>query len=103
MKLLQIDFPFQGPFAEELAQACHELAENIAEAPGLHWKIWTEDAATHRAGGIYLFADQDSAETYLQMHTERLKEFGVNAVRAYIFDVSLELFQITRGPIPTRV
>ena len=35
-----------------------ELAESIADEPGLIWKIWTENAQESTAGGIYLFSDE---------------------------------------------
>ena len=39
-KLLQIDFPFAGPFGDDMAVALRELAESIASEPGFIWKIW---------------------------------------------------------------
>ena len=48
-----------------MTHALKGLAESIAQEPGLIWKIWTENAATHEAGGIYLFTDRASAEAYL--------------------------------------
>ena len=75
------------------------LAESIAQEPGLIWKIWTENAATHEAGGIYLFTDRASAEAYLAMHTARLKGFGVPQVNGKLFDVNTELSAIDRAPL----
>lgn len=97
--LLQIDFPFDGPFGTEMSAALRELSESIAGEPGLLWKIWTENAATRRAGGIYLFTDQASAEAYLDMHVARLGYFGISNVNAGIFDVNAELTRTTRGPL----
>ena len=74
--LLQVDFPFSGPWGDEMSIALKGLAESIAQEPGLIWKIWTENPATAEAGGIYLFADRASAEAYLAMHTPRLKGFA---------------------------
>jgi hypothetical protein len=53
--LLQIDFPYNGPWGESAAEAMRGLAEDIAGTPGLKWKSWTENQTTGRAGGIYLF------------------------------------------------
>lgn len=36
--LLQVDFPFAGPFGSEMAQAMKGLAESIASEQGLIWK-----------------------------------------------------------------
>lgn len=98
-KLLQIDFPFAGPFGAEMAAALAELAQSIATEPGFRWKIWTENAADRLAGGIYLFDDQASAEAYLAKHSARLASFGVTGIRALVFDVNEPLTRIDRGPL----
>ena len=51
------------------------------------------------AGGIYLFADEESARTYATMHTQRLEGFGVTGIRARFFDVNEPLTATTRGPV----
>jgi len=94
--LLQIDFPFQGPWGAAMTTAMQGLAESIAQEPGLIWKIWTENPDSHEAGGIYLFEDQASAEAYLAMHTRRLQSFGVPKVNAKLFFVNAELSAIDR-------
>ena len=97
--LLQVDFPFAGPWGEAMTEALRGLAESIANEPGLIWKIWTENQQTQEAGGIYLFADRESAEAYLAMHTARLKSFGVPHVNAKLFSVNTGLSGIDRGPV----
>jgi len=98
-KLLQIDFPFTGPFGTEMAEALKDLAVSITEEPGFIWKIWTENASERDAGGIYLFRTEEAAEAYLEKHTARLKSLGVDKVHAKIFDVNEALSQITGGPV----
>lgn len=98
-KILQIDYPFNGPFGDDIAEIFHELAVGIAKEPGLIWKIWTEDATGLEAGGIYLFEDEASAKAYLEKHTARLKVFGVTIFRAKILDVNEHLTKVTKGPI----
>ena len=98
-KLLQIDFPFPGPFGDEMAAALNDLANSIAQEPGFIWKIWTENASDGQAGGIYLFEDEATANAYLKMHTERLTGFGVSGINAKVFDVNEPLSQITGGPL----
>lgn len=75
------------------------LAEDIATTPGLHWKIWTENPDTGRAGGIYLFADADAARAYLEMHAKRLAGFGIANIRTELFGVNQELSRIDRAPL----
>ena len=97
--LLQIDFPFDGPFVNEMTDAMKGLAESIAQEPGLIWKVWTENADNREAGGIYLFEDEASARAYLDMHSARLKEFGVPEVNAKVFAVNEALSAIDNGPV----
>ena len=97
--LLQIDFPYPGPWGDEMTAAMRELAQSIAQEPGLLWKIWTENAERQEAGGIYLFADRASAEAYLAMHTARLTGFGIPRVNGKIFDVNPALSAIDRAPL----
>ena len=97
--LLQVDFPYQGPWGEDMAQAMQGLAQSIAQEPGLLWKIWTENRDSGEAGGIYLFADATSADAYLQMHRARLLGFGIPVVNAKLFDINLPLSLIDRAPL----
>ncbi|MCD9452081.1 YdhR family protein, partial [Yersinia pestis] len=39
--ILQVDFPYTGPWGNEMTKAMEGLARSIAEEPGLIWKIWT--------------------------------------------------------------
>ena len=97
--LLQVDFPYGGPWGDAMSEAMRGLAESIAGEPGLIWKIWTENPVTQEAGGIYLFADRPSAEAYLAMHTARLKSFGITPVNGKIFAVNEALSAIDRAPL----
>ena len=97
--LLQVDFPFTGPWGDEMAAGMKELASSIAQEPGLLWKIWTENREAGEAGGIYLFADAASADAYLQMHRTRLLGFGIPLVNAKLFDINLPLSLIDRAPL----
>jgi len=99
MKLLQVDFEYQGPMGKEMAKALVALAESINEEPGLIWKIWTESEVEKRGGGIYLFDDEPHAQAYLEMHAARLKAMGVPEVRGIIFDVNPALTAINQGPV----
>lgn len=99
MKLLQMDFIFHGPSKDEMNQSFQDLAKSIAVYPGLIWKIWTVNEEFHEAGGIYLFDNEDSLDNYVQMHTERLKSFGVTSVNSKVFDIPEGLTKITRGQL----
>ncbi|PPJ47544.1 monooxygenase [Rhizobium sp. KAs_5_22] len=97
--LLQFDFPFDGPFGAEMTAALSGLAHDIAAEDGLIWKIWTENEAEGRAGGIYLFADPLSAARYADKHKARLEGFGVTGIVARSFVVNADLSAITRAPL----
>lgn len=99
MYILQIDFPFDGPFGEAMSEAMRPLAADIAQEDGLLWKIWTEDADTQQAGGVYLFSERAAAQAYLDKHTQRLHAAGVQNIRSRIFTVNQPLSQITKAPL----
>ena len=97
MKLLQIDFPSQGPWGEEMSRAFAGLAGMIAGTPGLLWRIRTESSVAHEAGGIYLFTDEESLDRYLAEHTARLRSLGIEGIRARKFDAGEPFGRITRA------
>jgi hypothetical protein len=97
--LVQFDFPMKGPWGEEMAVAFKDLAGIIGRAPGLRWKIWTENENDESGGGIYLFEDDESALAYIEEHTARLEGFGVTDIRARLFHVNEPLTELTRGPL----
>lgn len=97
--ILQVEFPYTGPWGEQMTAEMRQLAESIAEEPGLLWKIWTENPQTSEAGGIYLFSDSASAEAYLAKHSARLKSFGMPQVNGKIFAVNHELSRLDRAPL----
>ncbi len=97
--LLQVDFPFTGPFGDDMTSAMKDLAESIAQEPGFIWKVWTENPETQEAGGIYLFEDETSARAYLEKHTARLKGFGIPEVHGKVFRVNEALSAIDNGPV----
>lgn len=99
MKLLQIDFKMQGPWGDEMSTSFADLAKDIAKEERLIWKIWTENEKQGEAGGIYLFADEESLDRYLDKHTKRLNSFGITEITAKKFDVNETLSLIDRGPI----
>ncbi len=97
--ILQVDFPMDGPFGAEMAQAFEGLAQSINQEPGVRWKIWTEDAQAKEAGGIYLFDSREQAQAYLEMHAQRLQQAGISSIRSRIFAVNEALTAINQGPV----
>jgi endonuclease/exonuclease/phosphatase (EEP) superfamily protein YafD len=98
--ILAMDFASPPPWGEARVAKLRALAESIAaETPGLLWKIWTEDAAAGRAGGIYAFASRAEAEAYRAMHTARVTERGATDIRGAIWAVNGPLSALTRAPL----
>ena len=97
--LLQIDFPYDGPFGADMAQTFDRLASTISQTPGLIWKIWTENAEQQQAGGVYLFESKQTAQSYSQMHCARLEAAGIKQIRARVFEVNEALSRQTYAPL----
>ncbi len=97
LKLLQMDYPFSGPWGSQMADEYADLARRIANVPGLICKVWTENREAGEAGGIYLFEDEASLESYLEGKIQRMKASGIQDIRAKKFDVNEPLTRITRG------
>jgi hypothetical protein len=97
--LVQFDFPYAGPWGADMAGAMDGLAQDIAAEPGLVWKIWTENAAEGRAGGIYVFETAEAAEAYREKHARRLATFGITGIVARSFAINDALSRITRAPL----
>jgi hypothetical protein len=97
--LLQFDFAFDGPWGSDMARACEGLATDIAEQPGLLWKLWGEDPETGRASGVYLFATPEAAEAYIAKHVPRLAAFGIADPGLSRFTLNAPLSRATRAPL----
>ncbi len=96
--ILQMDFASPPPWGEARREALRALAHSIAaDTPGLAWKIWTEDEAAGRAGGLYAFTTRAAAEAYQAMHTARGTARGATDIQARTWDINMELSAITRG------
>ncbi len=96
--VLIFDFP-NAQFGPARTEALRPMAESIAGEAGLLWKIWTEEPAQNRAGGIYLFATREAAEAYHAMHAARLAARGVTGIEATYRGVNAVLSAIDRGPL----
>ena len=99
-KVLQINFKFNVTRAQ-YEGAVASLAEPVAAVPGVLWKVWIMNEAENEAGGIYLFADGDTLQGYLDgeivagiVSHPALSDFSVKS-----FDVLHDLSMVTRAPI----
>ncbi|MGK7867327.1 YdhR family protein [Falsiroseomonas sp. E2-1-a20] len=96
--VLIFDFPNLA-FGTTRTEALKPLAQDIAGQAGLLWKIWTEEPAAGRAGGVYLFETRAAAEAYHAMHAARLAARGVTGIEATYRGVNEVLTAIDRGPV----
>lgn len=97
--LVQVNFAMQGPWGAEMSEAFRGLAELINAEPGFIWKVWIEDEAAGRSGGIYLFDTRENAEAYVAMHTKRLAGFGITDVNSTFSDVNETLSTLNRATL----
>lgn len=102
-RILQLNFKFSVS-PSQYEQAVSPLADDVAAAPGCRWKIWIINEEESEAGGIYLFDDKASVESYLEgpvvaqvTSHPALSDFSVKQ-----FDVMEDVTAITRGPIEDR-
>jgi hypothetical protein len=97
--MLVFDFPFEGPWGQEIAAELEGLAQDISKEKGLVWKAWTENPETKRAGGVHLFDDRQAAMRFRDKHLARLQGLGLKDIFAQMYEVNLPLSAITRAPV----
>ncbi len=103
-KILQVNFNFSISGADYHA-AVTQLAPDIAKVPGLLWKVWLINEADREAGGIYLFADQQSLQAYLDgpIVAGLMSNPVFSNISAKIFDTFADLGGVTRAPLSVSV
>ena len=99
-KILQINFKLSVA-PGEYEQAASTLADSFAAVPGLVWKIWLMNEAESEAGGIYLFKDEASLDSYLAgpLAAGVKSHPAVSDMSAKQFEVMPSLTATTRGPV----
>lgn len=88
-----------GPPDAAMQKSMQQLAESIAEEPGVIWKIWTYEEGTNHIGSTYLFKDLEHLERYKAMHIKRLHAIGITDITDHIFDIMEDLSKITKAPL----
>ena len=99
-KILQINFKFSVTKAE-YEEAAASLAGEFAKVAGLRWKVWILNEAQSEAGGIYLFDDEASLQTYLDgpLAATVKGHPAFSDMSAKTFDVMPAATATCRGPI----
>jgi hypothetical protein len=102
MPILQINFKLNVSPAE-YRKIAESVAQTIADAPGLVWKVWLLNEQDGEAGGIYLFQDEQSLAAYLSSPIIRqIKSLPqLREISAKCFETIPEVTAVTRGLVPT--
>ncbi len=93
--IVQLNFKFDLS-RSEYEQAADQLAGMFAELPGLRWKVWILNEAESEAGGIYLFEDEASMQSFLNGPLAAQVQ-GHPALR----DFSVKTSEVMEGPTAT--
>lgn len=103
-RMVQLNLRF-GVSGSEYENAVAPLAERFAALPGLRWKIWIINEAEQEAGGIYLFEDQASVNSFLEgpLAAEVTSHPALSNFSVKQFDVMGSLTEITHGPVKVLV
>ena len=99
--VLNLRFKLRVPPDVVLAQS-REAAFTIASVEGLIWKIWVLQKERREIGGIYLFADREAAEAYLNHPVIQAVRSNpaVVSTESQLWDVQGSLSAVTRAPLP---
>ena len=102
VQMLVMVFKFNTSLAE-YAQLMKPLTDEILNIPGLRWKIWLMDESQRTAGGLYLFDDSSSLQTFLASPLmDRLQHHpSFTEVHVQPFDLLESETRATHGPLGT--
>ena len=103
-QILQVNFKFNVE-REQYENTVAPMAQDFAEVPGCLWKVWLMNDTEKEAGGIYLFADETSIETFkgsplvaAVLSHPALSDFNIKQ-----FEVLETVSRVTRAPLGAAV
>jgi putative monooxygenase ydhR len=98
--LLHLRFKLRVPPDAFLAHS-REAATKIASVEGLIWKIWVLQEEEFEMGGVYLFANRETAEAYLIHPVVKAVSSNpaVVSTHSQLWDVESSLSALTRAPL----
>ncbi|HTM18820.1 MAG TPA: YdhR family protein [Terracidiphilus sp.] len=78
-----------------------DAATKVAAVEGLIWKIWLVERDRREMGGLYLFADRESAVGYLNhpIIEALCSNPAVVSMDCQVWNVEESLSALTRGPL----
>ena len=99
-QILQVNFKFNLS-REQYENTVSPMTQDFANVPGCLWKIWLMNESDNEAGGIYLFADEGSAEKFKGSELVKgvvshpaLSDFSIKQ-----FEVLEKVSRATRAPL----
>ena len=103
-QILQVNMNFSIPRAD-LETAWLDVAQPIADTPGLLWKVWLMNEEKKEAGGIYLFENEDALLAYVggPIVTALKASPAVSNISAKSFEILADHSAVTRAPLTTAV
>src|SRR6516165_8912094 len=98
--VLHLRFKLRVPPAVLLAQS-REAATIIASVEGLIWKIWVMQEEEFAMGGVYLFANRETAKAYLNDPVVQAvcSNPALVSTQSQLWDVESSLSTLTRAPL----
>jgi hypothetical protein len=98
--VLHLRFKLRVPPDAVLAQS-REAANIISSVEGLIWKIWLFQKEGFEVGGMYLFANRETAEAYLKYPVVQAvcSNPAVVSTQSQLWDVESSLSALTRAPL----
>ncbi len=93
MHIQIITFSLEGISEQDYLQLIESAAPAFAELPGLVHKTWLANAETNTYGGVYLWQDRESMESYPE--TDIFKQMAANP---YFKDFTTREFDVPEGP-----
>jgi hypothetical protein len=98
--VLHLRFTLRVPLHVFVAHS-REAASTIASVQGLIWKIWVLQEKEFEMGGVYLFANRETAEAYLNHPVIQAMSSNpaVVSTQSQIWEVDSSLSALTRAPL----
>jgi|SRR5215469_764627 len=98
--VLHVRFKLRVPPHVLLAHS-REVATTIASIEGLIWKIWVLQKEEFEMGGVYLFANRETAEAYLNHPVIQAVSSNpaVVSTQSQLWEVESSLSALTRAPL----
>src|SRR5215472_9262871 len=98
--VLHLRFRLRVPPGVMLAHS-REAATIIASVEGLIWKIWVLQEEEFEMGGLYLFANRETAEAYVNHPVVQAvcSNPAVVSTESQLWDIESSLSALTRAPL----